>query len=392
MDKKEKRKVLRKRMRRALSVAGVFIIIGVFYLDAYGWGWDSHRFINRSAVYHLPNQMQLFIQDSSFFALHAADADQRRVSGDTSFYAEAPRHFMDIDDYPNFPSLPRDLDSVIALYGWERVKANGTNPWATVWNMDSLVSQLRRGDWARATLTASDIGHYVGDAHQPLHNTKNYNGQLSNNYGIHSRYETTMLSSTYYLSHLFIVPDTVVYVADKINFIFDYILHTNSLVDTVLHGDTYAKTVSGWNGSGTPPPSYYAALWNYTRTVTLEQMQRGTNDLASLWYTAWVDAGLITSKGEEPSVTAPSEFQLKQNYPNPFNPQTTISYFLPVGGTVSLKVFALDGREVAALAQENQSVGEHTVLFSANGLASGVYIYRLQLGAFAQARKLLVVK
>jgi hypothetical protein len=392
MDMKEKRKVLRKRMRRALPVAGVFIIVGVFYLDAYGWGWDSHRFINRSAVYHLPNQMQLFIQDSSFFALHAADADQRRVSGDTSFYAEAPRHFMDIDDYPNFPSLPRDLDSVIALYGWERVKANGTNPWATVWNMDSLVSQLRRGDWARATLTASDIGHYVGDAHQPLHNTKNYNGQLSNNYGIHSRYETTMLSSTYYLSHLFIVPDTVVYVADKINFIFDYILHTNSLVDTVLHGDTYAKTVSGWNGSGTPPPSYYAALWNYTRTVTLEQMQRGTNDLASLWYTAWVDAGLITSKGEEPSVTAPSEFQLKQNYPNPFNPQTTISYFLPVGGTVSLKVFALDGREVAALVQENQSVGEHTVLFSANGLASGVYIYRLQLGAFAQARKLLVVK
>jgi len=379
-------------VQKIAIVLGAILIVALLYLNAYGWGWDSHRFINRSSVYHLPNQMQLFIQDSSFFALHAADADQRRVSGDTSLYAEAPRHFMDIDDYPNFHNLPRSLDSVIALYGWERVKQNGTNPWATVWNMDSLVNQLRRADWASATLTASDIGHYVGDAHQPLHNTKNYNGQLSNNHGIHSRYETTMLSSTYYLSQLYIVPNSVVYVADKINFIFDYILHANSLIDTVLHGDTYAKAASGWGGSGNPPPAYYAALWNHTRTVTLDQMQRGTNDLASIWYTAWVDAGLITSTGEPPAITAPSEFSLMQNYPNPFNPATTISYFLPVGGTVFLQVYALDGREVATLVRENQSAGEHSVLFDASHFASGVYVYRLQLGSFAQTKKLLLLK
>ncbi|MBM2846922.1 MAG: hypothetical protein HW407_2234, partial [Bacteroidetes bacterium] len=96
-----------------LLVAG--ILFGA-YLDASGWGWDAHRFINRRSVYHLPGQMSLFIQDSSFFATHSVDADQRRVSGDTSFYAEGPRHFMDIDDYPNFHNLPRSLDSVIALY------------------------------------------------------------------------------------------------------------------------------------------------------------------------------------------------------------------------------------------------------------------------------------
>ncbi|MBM2846897.1 MAG: hypothetical protein HW407_2209 [Bacteroidetes bacterium] len=375
-------------MRKTSIALGIVLVVAFAYLNAYGWGWDSHRFINRSAVYHLPNQMQLFIQDSSFFALHAADADQRRVSGDTSFYAEAPRHFMDIDDYPDFHNLPRNLDSVIALYGWERVKNNGTNPWATVWNMDSLVNQLRRGDWARATLTASDIGHYVGDAHQPLHNTKNYNGQFTNNTGIHSRYETTMLSSTYYLPQLYIVPDSVVYVADKISFIFDYILHTNSLIDTVLHGDTYGKAASG----GLFNQVYYAELWNRTGEVTLDQMQRGTNDLASLWYTAWVDAGLITSSGEPPAKTSPSEFSLMQNYPNPFNPTTTISYTLPVGGTVFLKVVALDGREVATLVQENQSVGEHSVRFDASHLASGVYVYRLQLGGFVQTKKLLLLK
>jgi len=346
-------------------------------------------------VYHLPNQMMLFIQDSSFFAQHASDADARRNSSDTSLYAEGSRHFMDIDDYPNFRSLTRSLETLIMQYGWERVKDNGTNPWATVWNYDSLVAQLRRADWTKAKLTAADIGHYVGDAHQPLHNTKNYDGQLTNQRGIHARYESTMLSSTYFLNSLYITPDSVRYVSDRINFIFDYVLHTNSYVDTVLQADLYAKTVSGWNGTGTnAPASYYNALWEKTRSITLEQMQRATKDLGSLWYSAWVDAGLISTTGVLPYVaTSPTGFSLAQNYPNPFNPSTTISYYLPVGGTVSLKIFSTHGEEVATLLQENQSAGEHSMLFVAPGsLASGVYFYQLRLGNFSQTKKLVLLK
>jgi len=371
-------------MRKVILALASFAIILALYVDAFGWGSNGHRFINRNAVYHLPNQMMLFIQDSSFFATHASDADGRVNSNDTSLYAEAPRHYLDIDDYPNFHNLPRSLDTLIALYGWQRVKGNGTLPWATVWNMDSLVNQLRRGDWTRAYLTASDIGHYAGDAHQPLHNTWNYNPG-----GLHSRYESTMLSPTYYLSQLYIVPDSVRYISDKINYIFNYILHSNSLVDTVIHSDTYAKIASGGQFNSV----YYAELWNRTRVVTLDQMQRATGTIASLWYTAWVDAGLIIPTGvEAPTPAKAAEFSLGQNYPNPFNPVTTISYTLPVGGTVFLKVFSLDGREVSTVVSENQSVGEHRVVFDASHLASGVYIYRLQLGGFVQTKKLLLVK
>ena len=384
-------------MRRILPFVVCLVITAFLHPDAFGWGANTHRFINRNSVYHLPSQMVLFIQDSSFFALHAPDADGRVNSSDTSMYAEAPRHYIDIDEYPDFHNLPRNMDTLIALYGWERVKGNGTLPWATMWNMDSLVNQLGRGDWTHAYLTASDLGHYVGDAHQPLHATQNYNGGMSNNYGIHSRYESTMLSPTYYLSQLSIVPDSVHYVTDRIDFVFDYILHSNSVVDTVLHGDTYGKAVSGWNGSGSPPAAYYAALWDYTRVVTLDQVQSATVALADFWYTAWVDAGLIVTSAEPPPPMAASEFHLAQNYPNPFNPATTISYTLPVGGTVFLKVFALDGREVATLVRENQSAGTHSVTFSADGasgprLASGVYLYRLQLGRFEQTRKFVLLK
>jgi hypothetical protein len=374
---------------RAVVLCSLIVLCSLYALS---WGSNGHRFINRVSVRHLPNQMLLFIQDSTFFSDHSVDADNRRVSGDTSFYGEAPRHFIDIDDYPNFHNLSRNIDSVIMLYGWQRVKDNGVNPWATVWVYDSLVNQLARGDWPKIRQTASDLGHYVGDAHQPLHATRNYNGQYTNNSGIHSRYETTMLSSTYYLSALAITPDSVHYVGDRINYIFDYILHSNSLIDTILLGDTYAKAVSGWNGSGTAPASYYNALWQKTGLMTLDQMQRGTRALANLWYSAWIDAGLITLGAELPAPTTPGEFQLHQNYPNPFNPTTTITYTLPVGGTISLKIFTVDGREVATIAQGDQSAGVHSIDVRSENLASGVYLYRLQLGSFMQTKKLTVVK
>jgi hypothetical protein len=375
-------------VRKFFAIAGTLVFVGVFFLDALGWGSNTHRFINRVSVYHLPNSMVLFIQDSSFFATHAPDADNRKIAGDTSMYAESPRHYLDIDEYPDFHNLPRSFDTLVALYGWQRVKDNGTLPWATLWFQDSLVLQLRRGDWTHAYLTASDLGHYVGDAHQPLHATNNYDGGLTGNNGIHSRYESTMLSSTYYLSQLRITPDSVQYVANKRDYIFDYIYHSNSLVDSILHADTYAKTLSGGQYNAT----YYNALWARTGSMTLDQMQKGTKALASLWYSAWVDAGLITTDVQPPIATTPMEFQLNQNYPNPFNPTTTISYTLPVGGTVFLNVYALDGREVATVVRENQSAGTHTVRFDASRLASGAYIYRLQLGAFLQTRKFMVLK
>jgi hypothetical protein len=380
---------LRRRMPAAAVLLG--LLLALHSLSS-GWGWDTHRFINRKSVYHLPGQMLLFIQDSTIFAQHAADADQRRVSGDTTFFGETPRHFLDIDDYPGFQHLPRALDTLIRLYGWERVKQNGTLPWAIAWTYDSLVQQLERGDWTNAIQSASDLGHYVGDAHQPLHVTRNYNGQLTNNYGIHSRYET-MLSPGTYLGSLFITPDSAVYVDVPLDGAFDLLLHSNECVDTILTADTYARAVSGWNGSGQAPAAYYAALWERTRGVTLDQVQRATRMLSDLWYSAWVDAGLLLPAGADmPAADRPAAFLLVRNYPNPFNPTTIIAYDLPVGGTVSLTVCTITGATVRTIAPEHQSAGPQRIAFDGTGLAAGVYFCRVQIGRFAATTKMLLVR
>jgi hypothetical protein len=88
----------------------------------------------------------------------------------------------------------------------------------------------------------------------------------------------------------------------------------------------------------------------------------------------------------------PHDFTLNQNYPNPFNPSTVISYQLPMNNSVSLKIYDAIGREVADLVNEEQSAGNHLVIFNAAHLASGTYFYHLRAGNFSSVKKMLLMK
>jgi hypothetical protein len=88
----------------------------------------------------------------------------------------------------------------------------------------------------------------------------------------------------------------------------------------------------------------------------------------------------------------PEDYSLSQNYPNPFNPSTDISFSLPIRSFVSLKIFDLIGREVATIISEELSAGNHSRQWNAANMSSGVYFCRLQAGAFAQIKKLVLLK
>ncbi|HEX3072767.1 MAG TPA: T9SS type A sorting domain-containing protein [Ignavibacteriales bacterium] len=88
----------------------------------------------------------------------------------------------------------------------------------------------------------------------------------------------------------------------------------------------------------------------------------------------------------------PDNFSLAQNYPNPFNPETKISFSLPQSGKASLKVYDMLGREVAELVNGQMEKGTHSINFNGRSLSSGVYIYRLQAGAFTESKKMILMK
>jgi parallel beta-helix repeat protein len=88
----------------------------------------------------------------------------------------------------------------------------------------------------------------------------------------------------------------------------------------------------------------------------------------------------------------PTNYELSQNFPNPFNPATTIRFALRARGEVTVQIFDLLGREITTLLKEELPAGVHQVIFDAQALPSGVYLYRIQTDGFCQTRKLLLVK
>jgi hypothetical protein len=87
-----------------------------------------------------------------------------------------------------------------------------------------------------------------------------------------------------------------------------------------------------------------------------------------------------------------TEYALEQNYPNPFNPTTTIKYQIPTSGNVTIKVYDILGNEVAMLVEGYVETGKYEVEFDASSLASGVYIYRLNVNDYVNVKKMVLLK
>ncbi len=88
----------------------------------------------------------------------------------------------------------------------------------------------------------------------------------------------------------------------------------------------------------------------------------------------------------------PIGFQLSQNYPNPFNPSTKISFDIPESGNVSLIIYNVLGQQVKTLVNNFMEAGTHTINFSAEGLQSGLYFYKLESSGLNQVKKMTLLK
>lgn len=172
-------------------------------------------------------------------------------------------------------------------------------------------------------------------------------------------------------------------------------------------------TVDGWGTLITPDGSYDA--------LRIMSVDRSYNPLIPMFVTTITNIDVITPEGISLNVSVdengeildadltvmgsmtgtdiepadgelPGEFQLAQNFPNPFNPSTRISYSLPEASAVRLTVYTLTGQEVATLVNGTFAAGTYDVSFDARDLASGIYLYRIQAGAFTETRVMNLVK
>ncbi len=154
------------------------------------------------------------------------------------------------------------------------------------------------------------------------------------------------------------------------------------------------------------PPAGRQLQWSVTRLSNGQVLQSGTtmvgaDDFVSIaGITLFKDPDRVRIRVSDPTVAVesrdseilPTEFSLSQNYPNPFNPNTVISFQLSVNSHVTLKVFDVNGREVATLLEGEMAAGSHSVSFAPHDLAGGIYFYQLTAGKFSQTRKAVLIQ
>ena len=263
-----------------------------------GWGFFAHKKINRLAVFTLPPAMSGFYKTNiEYITETAVNPDRRRYA----IPEEGPRHFIDLDGYGDSAifKLPRYWADAVKQFGEDSLQAHGIVPW----HIQRVYLQLKEAflimDPDRILRASAELGHYVADAHVPLHTTKNYDGQLTDQVGIHGFWESR-LPELYFEQYDFFV-GRASYLSNVQLAAWHVVMKANHAVDSVL---SLERTVFKESGS---KKFNFETKGKQTVKVVSEEYSKRYHDLLAgmverqfrasvkmtgdIWYTAWVDAG-----------------------------------------------------------------------------------------------------
>jgi hypothetical protein len=295
---------------------------------------------------------------------------------------------MDIDFYPEFfnGTLTHDRTQLEFQYGAGTVLQKGIVPWAIGEVVDELSTEIEALDWSAAALTIADLCHYVADAHVPLHCTLNYDGQLTGNHGIHSRWESTMMGM--FIHEIAVPPQTVEFYPDAVDAAFEVVEESWEGVATIMAADDLALAVSG----GSYNSLYYQALWQETGLLAEDRVVNASRATASFVYTAWKNAGEPPVPGSTVDVTPPPPaapvFTLSVA-PNPFTNFLVVRWDGP--RPFSVAIYDARGSRVGVLDAGSGSGQVRVWRPGHRPLAPGVFFVRLRAPGTDLVRRVVYV-
>lgn len=292
---------------RAFVVAGCLTLVLTGSSSLGAWGMDVHRAITGHAIDRLPAEIKpFFLADKAFISEHSVDPDLWRVmdlKGDRG--DEPPNHFLDIDfeegTKPPFDNVPRDYDEYVKKLGIGPATRYGRLPWRAEEVYNRLVTTMRdigkpNVPYAadNATYLVAVLAHYIEDAHVPFHGALNYDGQMTNQRGIHSRFETELVLRNAKAWKW--APTPVVAIPDFKAFMFKTVIDSQQLVAEVLAADLKAT-----EGREFYDAAYFDTFLKGAGPIAERRLTEAASAVASAVYSAWIDAGkpaLPTPSGE----------------------------------------------------------------------------------------------
>jgi hypothetical protein len=283
-----------RKMRKTLFLVVIGLITSSF---SPFWGFHAHKEINRLAVYTLPPEMIAFYKKNIRYLTEASvNPDKRRYA----VQEEGARHYLDVDHFGDsiLSKLPTWREAV-EIIGDDTLQAHGVLPWHVFRMYARLKDAFAVRDADAILKTSAELGHYIADAHVPLHTTKNYNGQLTGQEGIHGLWESR-LPELFCNDYNFFVGKAQ-YISDPQKTAWQIIFAAHALTDRVLDAEKklssqYNEKKYSFETRGNATIKVYAVEYadDYHRRLegmVEEQMRRSIKTVGDFWYTAWVEAG-----------------------------------------------------------------------------------------------------
>lgn len=262
------------------------------------WGFFAHKRINQLAIFTLPEGMIGFYKSNhKYITEHAVDPDKRRYA-DT---AEGPRHYLDVENYEdNIDSIPEKWNDAVNKYGAKKIAENGMVPWQIQRTYYNLVRAFKERDSLRILRYSADLGHYVADAHVPLHTTRNHNGQYTNQAGIHGFWESRV--PELFAKDYNLLAGKAVYLENPLKEAWKIVKKSHSMVDTVLNFEAklnasfpadqkYDFSMRGKTVVKQYSVAYTKAYQDMMKGMVERQMRSAILKVGCFWFSAWVDAG-----------------------------------------------------------------------------------------------------
>ncbi|MBI2258278.1 MAG: S1/P1 Nuclease [Flavobacteriia bacterium] len=266
------------------------------------WGFFGHQKINRMAVFTLPPEMIGFYKEHiEYITEHAVDPDKRRYA----VKGEAECHYIDIDHYAKdgedvFDIVPKTWTKAIEKFTEDTLRAYGIVPWHIQLMKLKLQKAFEAKNIDLILKYSADIGHYIADSHVPLHTTENYNGQLTNQKGIHGLWESRLVElnsddydyfvgKSQYISHLL---DYTWEEVKKSNNALDSVFRFEKEVTNELPSDRkYAYEQRGNTTIQTYSKEFSNLYHSKLNGMVERRLRTAIISVGSIWFTAWVDGG-----------------------------------------------------------------------------------------------------
>jgi hypothetical protein len=276
----------RKHFKSARSLVRLAALPALWLLVAHpvtAWGPSGHELVNSWAVQTLPSEMRAFFESNrQYLVEHASDPDLWMKKD----RYERKRHYIYLDKYGIFPFLevPHSFKQAVQNYGSGRINRDGVLPWQVGESSLRLTEAFRSRNWDQVKLQAAVLAHYVADAHDPLHLTRNFDGQLTRQTGLEDRFEVRLLDS---YSRFFILhPGDAAKIDDPTEHAFQACLEAYTSLDSVILADQRAR-----EGQPDYTDEYFDRFYSQIGDTVMRAINESAHDAGSYWYTAWLNAG-----------------------------------------------------------------------------------------------------